>query len=70
MFLSQSELETLTGYRVAAWQRQWLDNHHWTYESAANGRVVVSKAYAESRLSGIQQRTKPALNLAAIRKSA
>ena len=70
MFLNQSELETLTGYSVSGWQRRWLDNHQWTYESAANGRVVVSRAYAESRLSGIEHRTKPTLNLAAIRKSA
>ena len=69
MFLNQSELETLTGYSVSGWQRRWLDNHQWTYESAANGRVVVSRAYAEARLSGIH-RSKPSLNLAAIRKSA
>ena len=70
MFLNQSELETLTGYAVAGWQRRWLDSHQWRYESAANGRVVVSRSYAESMLSGVTQNLKPVLNLAAIRKRA
>ena len=70
MFLNQSELETLTGYAVSGWQRRWLDSHQWKYESASNGRVVVSRAYAESRLSNTQTRAKPVMNLAAIRKSA
>jgi hypothetical protein len=70
MFLSQNDLETLTGYAQAGRQRRWLDSRHWIYESAANGRVVVSRAYAESRLSNTQTRAKPPLNLAAIRKSA
>lgn len=71
MFLTESELETLTGYRLPGWQRRWLTKHQWTYEIAANGRVVVSRAYAESRLNNIQAiKAKPALNLDAIRKRA
>lgn len=71
MFLTQSELEALTGYAQLGRQRRWLDSHHWIYENASNGRVVVSKAYAESRLSNSQPaRVKPAMNLAAIKKAA
>ena len=54
MFLTQSDLEALTGYAQPGRQRRWLDSHHWIYENASNGRVVVSKAYAESRLSNSQ----------------
>ncbi len=71
MFLTSAELETLTGYRLPGWQRRWLINHQWTHEIAANGRVVVSRAYAESRLNNLSTvKPKPPLNLEAIRKRA
>lgn len=70
MFLSQNEIETLTGYRLPAWQRRWLDKHQWKYESAANGRVVVSRAYAETRLSGVESKQEWKPNLASLRRSA
>lgn len=71
MFLTPEELKTLTGYEVAGWQSRWLHRHNWVHERAANGRIVVSRAYAESRLSGVQQ-AKPAvvMNLDAIRRRA
>lgn len=70
MFLTNSELETLTGYATAGWQRRWLTKHQWTHEIAANGRVVVSRAYAESRMTGLPVKREPLMNLAAIRKAA
>ena len=70
MFLTPSELETLTGYAQNGRQRRWLDSHQWRYESAANGRVVVSRAYAESRLSGIPQKKEWEPNFDAFKKVA
>lgn len=70
MFLTQHEVECLTGYEKPGWQIRWLEKHKWNYTRAANGRVVISKAYAESRLAGIQSSHKPALNIAAIAKRA
>lgn len=70
MFLTNSELETLTGYHLPGWQRRWLSKHQWTHEIAANGRVVVSRAYAESRMTGLPVKREPLMNLAAIRKAA
>jgi hypothetical protein len=67
MFLTQSEIATLTGYATAGWQRRWLDRHQWKYEIAANGRVVVSRAYAESRMSGIQMKREPVMHLESLR---
>lgn len=70
MFLTQDELKTLTGYDTPGWQSRWLSRHGWRFERAANGRIVVSKAYAESRLCGPAQTSKPdrTLNLAALRR--
>jgi hypothetical protein len=70
MFLTPEELKTLTGYELAAWQRRWLDSHGYKYERAANGRPVVLRAYAESRLSGTVQEQGWKPNLEAIRKVA
>lgn len=70
MFLSPDELQTLTGYALSAWQKRWLDKHQWKYERAANGRVVVSRAYAESRLSGVAQEVKWEPNFDAMRRVA
>lgn len=70
MFLTPTELSTLTGYELHAWQRRWLKAHGWKFERAANGRPVVSRAYAESRLSDQPVYKPVALNLDVIRKAA
>lgn len=70
MFLTNEELEILTGYPRNADRCRWLENHKWIFERAATGMPIVSRAYAEARLSGqsatIQQK-QPQLRIAAIR---
>lgn len=64
MFLSDDELLDLTGYRRHADQRRWLSDRGWKFEvSAITGKPVVSKSYAESRLSGATVKTVPQLNM-------
>lgn len=68
MFLSDTELFELTGYRRNADRCRWLTDHKWTFErSAITGRPVVSKSYAEAKLSGGAVRAEPKLNTASIR---
>lgn len=57
MFLTADELRDLTGYKLPAHQRRWLDRHGWSYAVNANGRPIVSRAHAEARLAG----TRPAI---------
>lgn len=52
MFLTSTELNDLTGYRIAGWQIRWLRSHGWKFEISATGRPVVSRAHAEERMSG------------------
>lgn len=66
MFLTVDDLKSLTGYSQNGWQRKWLDRHGWRYEVAANGRPVVSRDYAQSRLSDTKKRAW-APNISAIR---
>ena len=68
MFLSEDEIETLTGYASPAWQCRWLDRHGFAYKRAKDGRVVLSRAYVESRMSG--QQAKPQLNFDARKRRA
>lgn len=74
MFLSAAELLELTGYKRHADQRRWLTVRHWVFETAATGRPVVAKSYAEARIGAAT--TAPmvpapwAPNIAAIRKAA
>lgn len=72
MFLTDTELLELTGYQIFAWQARWLERHRWKFERSRTGRPVVSRAYAEFRLSDGQQEepTRVSLNLDAIRKRA
>ena len=68
MFLTESELKTLTGYELPAWQCRWLDRQGFNYKRAASGRIVVSRAYVESRMSG--QQAKLQLNFDALKRRA
>lgn len=72
MFLTPDELHDLTGYKRHADQRRWLSERGWTFETAATGKPVVARSYAESRM-GPTERVAAGLwmpNLAAIQKAA
>jgi len=68
MFLTAEELAELTGYVRQADQRRWLTKHRWIFEVSVTGRPVVSRKFAEERLSGVSApKPEPRLNLAVIR---
>jgi len=69
MFLTDAELFDLTGYRRNADRCRWLDKHGWTYErNAITGRPVVSRNFAESKLSGVIIKVEPKLNFNAFKR--
>lgn len=51
-FMAPAELETLTGRRRAAGQRQWLAQHGYRHAVTAAGRPVVLRAEVERHLLG------------------
>lgn len=67
MFLTDEELETLTGYKRPADQRKWLTEHHWVFETARTGRPRILQDYAKNRLSGAEQKRAPVLRTSHIR---
>lgn len=72
MFLTADELHDLTGYKRLADQRRWLTERAWTFETAATGRPVVARSYAESRLGPSERATAGVWmpNLAALHRAA
>jgi hypothetical protein len=69
MFLTDTELFDLTGYRRNADRCRWLKENGWTFlRNAITGRPVVSRSYAESKLSGVPAKIEPKLNTASIRR--
>jgi hypothetical protein len=66
MFLDPEELRKLTGYTSPAWQRRWLDRQGFIYTTAADGKVSISKAYVESRMSGFTPKAQ--LNFDALKR--
>lgn len=63
-FLSQHELEQLTGYAYAKRQIVWLKGHGWVFIVNTRGRPIVSRAHAEEKLgslSKVRSRTQPNL---------
>ena len=48
MFLADSDLESLTGYKRPADQRRWLAENGYSFDVRADGKPVVSRAYYES----------------------
>ena len=50
MFLSQPEIQELTGYHKPALQRRWLADHGWAFEIRADGQNVVLAEEARSRM--------------------
>jgi len=54
LFLTVEELIALTGRKSCRHQLHWLETKGWRHEVNAAGKPIVSRAYAESRLGGIQ----------------
>ena len=68
MFLSRAELFALTGYKRPNHIARWLESRAWHFERTVCGWPVVSKAYAEAKLSGVVTPTaKVGPNLGAVR---
>ncbi len=49
MFLTDFDLQSLTGYKRPAEQRRWLTSHGWAFEIRADGknRVLIEEAQAK-----------------------
>ena len=45
MFLTDTELIELTGYKYHAYQRRWLSEHGYRFDVAAGGRPFVNRAF-------------------------
>ena len=52
-FLDQDELATLTGYKHATQQREWLEDYGWAHAVNAAGKPIVNRLYARQKL-GLQ----------------
>lgn len=52
-FLSQAEVEELTGRKLANDQKSWLESQGWSFAVNAHGRPIVGRAFARLKLSGI-----------------
>lgn len=50
IFLSPTELQQLTGYETARYQKRWLIINRWLFGLDARKRPVVLRRYAEQRL--------------------
>jgi hypothetical protein len=71
MFVSPTDIATLTGYKRQASQIAWLRAHGWVFEIGADGRPKVLQSYAERRLGGVDSRPRePKLRLPGTRQSA
>lgn len=50
MFLSEIDLQSLTGYKRPGDQRRWLASHGWAFEIRADGKNVVLHEEARARM--------------------
>lgn len=50
MFLSKTDIEELTGYKLAGKQIEWLDTNAWVFVISALGHPKVLRTYAEKKL--------------------
>ena len=54
MFLTDEEIIELTGYKLAAYQIQWLRDHQFTYVcTRLRGKPRVLRTHVEQRLGAI-----------------
>lgn len=60
-FMSDAELVTLTGYKLASYQIGWLRHRGWRFETTAAGKPRVARAYFERRMVGEVSSPEPAL---------
>jgi hypothetical protein len=52
--LTDEELATITGYKTASFQRQWLASNHWEFVLTGAQRPVVGRVYARLKLAGVK----------------
>ncbi len=68
MFLTDKELESLTGYKRPKDQRRWLVDHGWAFEVRVDGKNRVLMEEARNRMltrESLHRATEP--NLEALR---
>ena len=70
MFLTESNLETLTDRKRPTAQIRWLAEHGYHFEISASGRPKVLKANVEARLSDQEFTPTESPNFATLRKGA
>lgn len=59
-FLSEEDLQRLTGYKLAAHQRRWLEERKWRYAQDRLGRPIVATAYCLQQLGIKEEKKAPA----------
>jgi hypothetical protein len=68
LLLTSTELQEITGYRLAKPQVAWLRMKGWRFEINAIGRPIVARRYAEKMLGcGADEGTSVTPNFAALR---
>lgn len=50
LFLVDSEIEALTGYKLSAHQTKWLRAKGWRFELNGNRKPIIARKYAEKML--------------------
>lgn len=60
MFLTDDELQFLTGAARSAGQIAWLRSRGWRFELDRDGRPRVARAYMERRMVGDSSAPEPA----------
>ena len=67
MFLTDADLEALTGYQRPRWQKAWLRERGYPHETDSQGRPRVLRAVVLKRLGGEEEAetagTRPRLRL-------
>lgn len=54
-FLHEDELAALIDAKSRRLQAEWLNANGWHFARSAAGRLIVGRAYARSKLAGVQQ---------------
>jgi hypothetical protein len=60
LFLTDTELHELTGYKLGKPQIAWLKAHRWLYETNAGGKPRVARSYFDRRMVGVVTTPEPA----------
>lgn len=50
LFLIDSEVEILTGYKLPGHQTKWLRGKGWRFELSGNRKPIIARKYAEKML--------------------